>query len=221
MWYDSFNLKLYRYYPMPKNIAYFYYADSMRVLEVVRSEKPQSVVLFNLVNNSAAELAEWLTQKGVSNVSYLVGGENLFYEYVQNKQGRNADKFFTQQSSIRFITPPVYCMDLAKNANMQMIDLRHDTMFNKINSGVKHDYKHLKNAANFFAGKGAAQFEEEFADKNREYVFIADNYDGLQMADELTKKGYKISWMIGGLDRWEWYMNNVESFKCNDLLVEK
>jgi hypothetical protein len=41
------------------------------------------------------------------------------------------------------------------------------------------------------------------------------------MADALTKKGYKISWMIGGLDRWEWYMNNTEDFKCNDRLVEK
>jgi hypothetical protein len=40
------------------------------------------------------------------------------------------------------------------------------------------------------------------------------------LADALTKMGYKISWMIGGLDRWEWYMNNVEDFKCNDLLVQ-
>jgi 3-mercaptopyruvate sulfurtransferase SseA len=206
---------------MPKNTTYFYYADSLKILEEIRSQKPQSVVLFNLVNNSAAELAEWLTQKGVSNVSYLVGGDNLFYEYVQNKQGRNADKFFTMQSGIRFITPPVYCTDIAKKTGMLMVDLRHDSLFNKASSGVKHDYKHLKNAVNFFAGKGAEQFEQEFADKSKEYVFIADNYDGLQMADELTKKGYKISWMIGGLDRWEWYMNNVENFKCNDLLVEK
>jgi rhodanese-related sulfurtransferase len=220
-WYDSFNLKLYRYYPIPKNTVYYYYADSLKMLDDVRKEKPQSVVLFNLVNNSAAELAEWLTQKGISNVSYMVGGDNLYYEYSQNRQGANADKLFTSQSSVRFITPPTYCRETGKNTNRLMIDLRHDTLFNKINSGVKHDYKHLKDAVNFFAGKGTGQFEQEFPDKKKEYVFIADTYDGLQMADELSKKGYKISWMIGGLDRWEWYMNNTEDFTCNDMLVEQ
>jgi len=44
--------------------------------------------------------------------------------------------------------------------------------------------------------------------------------DGLLLADELTKEGYKIAWMLGGVDRWEWYMNNVEDFKCNGSLVE-
>lgn len=217
-WYDSFNLKLFRYYPMPNNITYYNYADSLKVLDDLSKAKPQSVVLFNLVNNSAAELAEWLTQKGIANVSYLVGGEGLFYEYAQNK---NAEKFFTNQSNIRFMTPARYCAVKGSKTSMQMIDLRHDTLFNKINSGVKHDYKHLVNSINFFAGKGATQFEQEFPDKEKEYVFIADNYDGLALADALTKKGYKIGWMIGGLDRWEWYMNNTENFRCNDQLVEK
>ena len=101
-----------------------------------------------------------------------------------------------------------------------MIDLRHDSLFNKVNDGVKHNYKHLKNAANFFAGKGAPQFEQEFANKNKEYVFISDNVNGLELVNELAKKGYKVCWMIGGLDRWEWYMNNVEDFGCDDFLVE-
>ena len=197
------------------------YADSLKILEEAQKDKGRPVVLFNLVNYGGAELAEWLTRKGVSNVSYLVGGVSLFYEYASNKQSKEAtDKLFTQQSNIRFITPVAYCK-MSGGRNLQMVDLRHDTLFNKINSGVKHDYRHLANAVNFFAAKGASQFEGEFADKNKEYVFISDNYDGLPLADELTKKGYKISWMIGGLDRWEWYMNNVEDFKCNDLLVEK
>ena len=219
-WYDSFNLKLYRYYPMPKNVQYYYYADSLNILDAVTKDKPQSIVLFNLVNNAAAELAEWLTQKGITNVSYLVGGDNLYYEYAQNKGGSTADKYFTMQSPLQFITPPTYCSLLQNHSNVELIDLRHDTVFNKVNDGVKHDYKHLKNSLNFFAGKGTVQFEKDFPDKKKAYVFIGDNYDGLAMADELARKGYKISWMIGGLDRWEWYMNNTEDFKCNDQLVE-
>jgi rhodanese-related sulfurtransferase len=220
-WFDTFNLKLYRYYPIFKQIVYFSYADSSKILEEALKDKNRPVVLFNLVNTGAAELAEWLTLKGLQNASYLVGGLNLFYEFTSNKQtSGKTDKLFTAQSSIRFVTPVIYC-NMTGNNNVQMIDLRHDSLFNKINDGVKHDYKHLKNALNFFAAKGSSQFEQEFPDKKKEYVFISDNVDGLPLADELTKKGYKISWMIGGLDRWEWYMNNVEDFKCNDSLVEK
>ncbi|HLG40947.1 MAG TPA: rhodanese-like domain-containing protein [Chitinophagaceae bacterium] len=218
-WFDSFNIKLYRYYPIFKNTVYFNYADSMKILEAAQKAK-QPVVFFNLVNNGAAELAEWLTQKAVPDVSYLVGGTNLFYEYALNKQTpEKTEKLFTEQSLIRFITPVIYCQRTS-NKNMQLVDIRHDTLFNKVNSGVKHDYKHLKNAINFFAGKGASLFEQEFPDKKKEYVFIADNVNDIALADELTKKGYKISWMTGGLDRWEWYMNNVEDFKCNDLLSD-
>jgi len=219
-WFDSFNLKLYRYYPIFKNTVYVNYADSLKILEMAQKEKAP-VVLFNLVNNGAAELAEWLTQKGVPHVSYLVGGDNLAYEYALNKQSaKETRKLFASTSELRFITPMTYCK-MNGDKNVQMVDLRHDTLFNKINDGVKHDYKHLVNAVNFFSGKGVAQFEQEFTDKKKEYVFIADNYDGLDMADALTKKGYKISWMIGGIDRWEWYMNNTEDFRCNDMLVEK
>ncbi len=220
-WFDSFNVKLYRYYPLFKNTSYFMYADSLKILEEAKKDNDRPVVLFNLVNNGAAELAEWLTRKGVPNASYLVGGPNLCYEYSSNKQNPKAtEKLFALQSNVHFITPVIYCK-MSGDKNVQMVDLRHDTVFNKINSGVKHDFKHLKNAVNFFAAKGLSQFEQEFADKKKEYVFISDNYDGLQMADELTKNGYKISWMIGGIDRWEWYMNNVEDFTCNDMLVEK
>jgi rhodanese-related sulfurtransferase len=222
MWYDSFNLRLYRYYPLFKNTVYFNYADSLKILEEAQKEKGRPVVLFNLVNNGAAELAEWLTTKGVSNVSYLVGGENYFYEYVQNKQASaKADKFLTMQSSIRFITPAVFCNAMPGNKNFQMIDTRHDSLFNKINEGTKHNYKHLKDAANFFEGNGTALFEQKFIDRKKEYVLVSDNgIDGLEFADALVKKGYTIHWLIGGLQRWEWYMNNVEDFVCNDFLVQ-
>ena len=102
-----------------------------------------------------------------------------------------------------------------------MIDVRHDTLFNKINAGTKHDYKHLKNAVNFFSGKEVSSFEQNFPDKKKVYVLVAENgLEGLELADALAKKGYSINWLIGGLQRWEWYMNNVEDFGCNDLLVQ-
>ncbi len=68
-WYDSFNLKLYRYYPLLKKVIYFNYADSLKVLEEVQKTKGRPVVLFNRVNYGAAELAEWLTRKGIPDVS--------------------------------------------------------------------------------------------------------------------------------------------------------
>ncbi len=41
-------------------------------------------------------------------------------------------------------------------------------------------------------------------DKKANYVFISENgIDGLELADSLTKKGYKISWIMGGMQRWE------------------
>lgn len=219
-WYDSFNLKLFRYYPLPNKTIFYNYADSLTILEEAQKDKERSVILFNMVNSGAAELAEWLTQKGVQNVSYLVGGASLFYEYVSNKQmPGKTDKFFSIQSGIHFITAINYCA-VADNKNVQLIDVRHDTLFNKVNQGTKHDYKHLKNALNFFSGKGTQAFEKEFPDKNKDYILIsANDTDGLEFADALTRLGYKISWMIGGLGDWEWYMNNVEDFKCNESLA--
>lgn len=221
-WYDSFNLKLYRYYPQFKKTVYFNYADSLKILEEAQKEKGRPIVLFNMLNSGAAELAEWLTTKSIRDISYLVGGENLLYEYVQNKQAaEKTSNFFTMQSGIRFISPPVYCAAITKNKNIQMVDVRHDSLFNKINEGTKHDFKHLKDAVNFFEGRGTALFEQEFPDRKKEYVLVSDNgIDGLEFADALVKKGYKIYWLIGGLDRWEWYMNNVEDFGCNDFLIQ-
>ena len=67
----------------------------------------------------------------------------------------------------------------------------------------------------------AEAIEKEFPDKQKEYVFMNEfGGNGMDLAVALTKKGYKITWLNGGFDRWEWYMNNVEDFSCNDLLVE-
>jgi rhodanese-related sulfurtransferase len=218
-WYDSLSIKLYQSLPLFKNSIYFNDTDTLKVWEEVQKDRSRPVVLFNMINSGAPEIAEWLTKKGID-ASFLVGGNNLFYEYTTNKQVPNkTDRFFITQSSVHFITPVIYCK-MMNDKNIQMIDVRHDTIFNKVNSGTKHDFKHLKNAANFFAGKDISLFEKEFSDKKKEYVFISNNMDGLSLADALTKKGYKISWMLGGVDRWEWYMNNVEDFKCNDALVE-
>jgi rhodanese-related sulfurtransferase len=219
---DSLNLVLYKYYPSFKNAVDFNYADSLKILELVQKEKNRQVVLFNTTNYGAAELAGWLTQKGMSDVTYLVGGADLFYEYVINENlAAGANKFLTMHSSIHFMTPSLFCSQMAASKNTMIIDLRHDTLFNKITKGTKYNYKHLKGAVNFVADKGTQKFEQQFPDKKKEYIFTSENgIDGLEFADSLAKKGYKINWINGGLQEWVWYMNNVETFKCMDYLVK-
>jgi rhodanese-related sulfurtransferase len=218
---DSLDVVFYKYYPSFKNAVNFNYADSLKILELVQKEKNRQVVLFNTTNYGAAELAGWLTQKGISNVNYLVGGIDLFYEYVINETlTSGADKFLSMHSSIHFITPSLFCNEMAASKNTKIIDLRHDTLFNTITKGTKYNYKHLKDAVNFFADKGTQEFEQQFPDKKTEYIFISENgINGIEFADGLAKKGYKINWINGGLREWEWYMNNVETFRCMDYLV--
>jgi rhodanese-related sulfurtransferase len=210
---DSLTVTFYKYYPALKNAKNFAYADSLRILELAKKEKDHPVVLYNNTNYGAAELARWLANKGIANVSYLVGNLNLLYEYIINENpGQKVNKFFALNSSVNFITPSFFC---DKMNSVAIIDLRHDTIFNKITKGAKYDYKHLKNAENFFAGHGIEKFMQKYPGKKNQYNLISeDGVDGLSFADELTKKGYKINWIIGGMQRWEWYMNNVETFKC-------
>ncbi len=221
-WWDSANIKAYKYYPLLKNTTYFNYADSLTVLAEVKKDMTRPVVLFSMVNNGAAELADWLVGKGIPRVYYLVGGINLFYEYVSNKQmPGTTNKFFEFQSPVQFLTPTTYCLQKG-DSKAQWIDIRHDSLFNKVNEGVKHDFTHIKNAANFYSVKGAAEFEKAYPDKKKEYILINSfSSEGVDMADELARRGYKIAWITGGYDRWEWYMNNVEDFSCNNLLETK
>ncbi|MEP6926769.1 MAG: rhodanese-like domain-containing protein [Ginsengibacter sp.] len=217
---DSANVVFYKYYPSFKNGVNYNYADSLKILELVKKEKNKDVVLYNNTNYGAAELARWLTEKGISNVSYLVGGTNLFYEYVVNENLTSANNFLKMNSGIHFITPSLYCNQMSSFQDAKFIDLRHDTVFNKITEGAKYNYRHLKNAVNFFEGKGVQEFKKLFPDKKIEHIFVSeDGIEGLELADNLTKAGYKINWIIGGMHRWEWYMNNVETFKCMDYLV--
>ena len=196
------------------------YADSLKILLRVKNEN-RPIVLFNNTNYGAAELANWLTQRGVENVSYLVGGTPLLYEYAVNENLiAGANKYLKKNSTINFITPSFYCDNMSGQNNAKIIDLRHDTVFNQITNGAKYNYRHLKEANNYFEGKGAEEFQRQFPDKKINYAFVSENgIDGLELADALTKKGYKINWIMGGMQRWEWYMNNVETFKCMDYLV--
>ena len=101
------------------------------------------------------------------------------------------------------------------------MDLRHDTLFNKITGGIKYEYRHAKGSVNFFAETGADDFESRFPDKKKEYVLLSLNgITGLELAEALTKKGYKIAWLMGGLQRLEWHTINIENFRCKDLLVK-
>ncbi|MBC7948275.1 MAG: rhodanese-like domain-containing protein [Chitinophagaceae bacterium] len=219
--YDTATIRFYTYYPLPAKTVMFDYADSLLVLQEVQKVKDRPVVLFNLVNNGAAELAHWLANKGVKDVSYLVGGPNLFYETVANRvQPALTNKYFKKQTEVEFLTALNYCAKKDKKS-VVLVDLRHDTLFNKVNDGVKHDFKHLKNAENFFVGKGEGMFEKQFTDKRKEYTLYSENgIEGLELADALSRKGYKISYLVGGTGRWEWYMNNVELFGCNDMLIK-
>jgi len=221
-WWDSANVRFYNNFPQFRGAVYYDYADSLKLLAEVQKNPQRQVVLYNIVNSGAAELAEWLKLKGY-NAAFLVGGLNLFFEYAANQMNpAKTDRYFIWQNDMGILTPPMFCkMSNGKDfqQNFQIIDLRHDTLYNKVNSGVKHDYKHLKNSINFYRESGADEFEKAFADKNKVYVFINEfNSMGMDLAVSLLKKGYKTGWLLGGYDRWEWYMNNVEDFKCGDWL---
>ena len=218
--YDSLTIQYYRYFPGFKNVLYFYYSDSLKILGTIRQQQ-RPVVLYNMVNYGAAELAEWLVSKGITNVSYLVGNFNMFYEYLINERKTTAlGPFIIENSRVRFTTPLAYCKEIGIRSGRQLIDLRHDSLYNKINTGAKHNFKHLKESANFYAARGEEVFMQLYPDKNKTYVMISQNgITGLGFANSLAEKGYKIGWIIGGLQRWEWYMNNVETFTCNDQLV--
>lgn len=221
-YWDSLNIVLDKFYPSFKSEVNFDYGDSLKIFELVKKQTNRPVVLYNTTNYGAAELAGWLAQKGIHNVGYLVGGTNLFYEYIVNENlATSADKFLKKNSLVRFITPSLFCDQMSSSKETTTIDLRHDTIFNKITHGAKYNYKHLKQAMNFFAGKGIAEFEQQFPDKKISYVLISENgIDGIELADSLAKKGYKINWLISGMQRWEWYMNNVETFKCMDYFID-
>jgi len=210
----------YKHFPEFKDARFFKAADSLLVLEAAKAASGKTIVLFNTIGNGAAEAAEWLTQKGIPNVNYLVGNIGGFYEYLANYQQQgDIKKYLSPNSNIWFFTPLSYCK--SKTVNQQWVDLRHDTTFNKVTNGTRLSYKTIKGAVNFPFYKSADEFAQQFPDKNKTYLFIPQQgYVGFELADELIKKGYKIHWLMGGIERWEWYTNNIEGFPCKDYLIK-
>ena len=218
--FDSMIVAFYKRFPELKGARYFKTADSTLILEKAKAFRGKAIVLFNTVGGGAAETADWLTQKGVPNVNYLVGNIFGFYEYLANyKKETEISKYLSTASAIKFFTPLSFCK--SKPVNHQWIDLRHDTTYNKITNGTRLSYKTIKDAANFPFYKTADDFASQFPDKSKNYLLIPhQGYVGLELADELIKKGYKIHWLMGGIERWEWYTNNIEGFPCKEYLVK-
>ncbi len=220
--FDSMNAAFYKYFPDFKKAAYFSFADSLKILELAKSVKGKPIVTFNAVGAGAAETTEWLTKNGVPNVSYLVGNLYGFYEYVMNEHEiEKQQNLFHVKSQIRFITAANLCRNLDIKKDVRIIDTRHDTLFNKLTTGTKHNYKYLKGSVNFPFYNSATAFEQSFPDKKPVYVLIGQGgVTGIEIAEEVSRKGYRVEWLMGGLQRWEWYVNNSEGFSCRDYFVQ-
>ena len=217
--YDTLTINFYNHFPAFKNAVYYALADSLEVLKKVQQNKKVPVVLFNTVNSGAAEIANWLTSKGIPDVSYMVGNLYYFHEYIRNNglEAKTA-KFFSPKNNIDFISSPNLCSKV-DGKNVQLIDLRHDSIFNRTTKGLKYEFAHARGSVNFPFENGPADFEKTFTDRKKDYVLYSLNgIDGLELAAELAKKGYRISWLSGGLQRLEWYTINVENFACRDIL---
>lgn len=215
--FDSLIAPYYPYFPDIPGASYFLQNDSLPILEKAKAANGKPIILFNKIGRGGAENAEWLAKKGFTNVYLLIGGIAAYYEYLVNFQPSLSKKFIRPQSGIQFYTPLSFCNE--KPANTQFIDLRHDTSFAKITHGTKLDYYTLKGAVNFPFYKSADDFVRQFPDKKRFYILLPENgFNGVELADALAKKGYRIGWIIEGLERWEWYTNNIEGFSCGDWL---
>ncbi len=215
---DSAQVNMNKYFPEIRGAVIFSIDDSLKLLDQVKKQNGR-VVLYNSVGTKAGEVAEWLVKKGFNNTSFLVGGLSLLYEYVLNSGETKPEKYFQYPTAINFTTVPLLCRQLSTDP-LVIIDLRQPKVFNTISDGVKHSYSHFQNSINFSSRDGEL-FEKSFPDKKRSYVFAnAFGPEGIDLAVGLAKKGYNITWLIGGYDRWEWFMNNQEGFSCNNL-VEK
>jgi rhodanese-related sulfurtransferase len=219
-YFDSLIAPLYSYFPEIKNVNYYKPADTAQLLEKVKAANGKAIIFFNTVGSGASETSEWLARKGFTNVYNLVGNLAGFYEYLVNYHSSAArEKYLSATSKMQFYTPLSFCKDQPKN--MQWIDLRHDTTYNQITHGIKLDYKTLKGAINFPFYKTATEFEQQFPDKKKLYMILPEQgYVGIEFADALSKKGYRIGWLIGGIERWEWYTNNIDIFSCKDYFVK-
>ena len=216
--FDSLVAPLYNLYPDFKMATYFQPADTLALLEKLKGNKDKTIVLFNTIGGGASETAVWLTQKGYKQVNHLNGNLVAFYEYLANYQAATAGDYMTLKSNLHFYTPLSFCQN--RPANTQWVDLRHDTSFNKTTQGTKLSYKTLKGAVNFPFYKSADEFEKAFPDKSKLYILLPEQgYVGVDLVNALLKKGYRLGWLIGGLERWEWYTNNIDEFNCKDYFT--
>lgn len=218
--FDSLVAPLYPLFPDFKNVTYYKPADSLIILEQVKAANGKDIVLFNTIGGGSTDVAEWLTKKGIPNVHNLIGNLAGFFEYLENFQTqKTAAGMLDYRSKIRFYTPLSFCKE--KPTNAQWIDLRHDTTFNKITKGTKLDYKTLKGAIHFPFYKTADDFAKQFPDKNKLYVLIPEQgYMGVELATALLEKGYRVGWLLSGIERWEWYTNNIPEFTCRDQFIQ-
>ncbi len=217
--FDTLVAPFYTHFPDIKTTNYYRPADSLQILEKVKVSNGRPVVFFNKTGGGAQDMAEWMARKGFTNIYYLVNSLSGFYEYVANFQPATArEKAFVFNSNIQFYTPLSFCKEAPKN--VQWIDLRHDTTFNQVTEGTKINYKTLKGAVNFPFYETADAFTLQFPDKSKLYMILPqDGYTGIELADALLKKGYRIGWIMGGIERWEWYTNNIDAFTCRDEFV--
>jgi rhodanese-related sulfurtransferase len=217
--FDSLVAPLYTVFPEFRNATYYVPADSLQILEKVKAGKGKTFVFYNTIGGGGSETADWLARKGYTYVHYLVGNLAGFFEYLANYHQGNYNSTLQQSSKIRFFTPLSYCQSTPVIA--KWVDIRHDTTFSQITKGTKIDYKTLKGAVNFPFYKSADEFAAQFPDKSRMYVLIPqDGYKGIELAQALVNKGYIVGWLFGGIERWEWYTNNIVEFNCRNELVK-
>lgn len=218
-YFDSLVAPLYPVFPAFKRVTYHRPADSLQILEKVKASPEKTFVFYNTVGGGASDMAEWLARKGYKNVNNLIGNIAGFFEYLVNYQSSAAWDILEPKSKIKFFSPLSFCNNTPAGA--QWVDLRHDTTFNKITRGTKLEYKTLKGAVNFPFYKTNEDFEKQFPDKSKLYMLIPqENYKGVELATALMDKGYRIGWLLGGIERWEWYANNVPEFRCGEWLVK-
>ena len=216
--FDSMVAPLYLIYPDFKNVTYYQPTDTLALLEKLKGNYDKTVVLFNTIGGGATDIAVWLTQKGYKNVNHLVGNLPGFYEYLANYQPAVINDYMSSKNAIQYYTPLQFCKNTP--ANVQWVDIRHDTTYNKVTQGTKLSYKTLIGAVNFPFYKNADEFEKQFTDKSKLYLLIPEQgYVGVDLVNALLKKGYRVGWLIGGIERWEWYTNNIDEFKCGGALA--
>jgi rhodanese-related sulfurtransferase len=216
--FDSLITPLYQYFPSILNIQYHKPADSLEILEKVKAANGKAFVFYNTVGGGAAETAYWLAQKGYPNSYHLVGNLPAFFEYMVNYQPSAFNKIMPAKSKVEFLTPLSYCKK--PKTDLVIVDMRHDTTFNKITNGTKLTYKTLKGAVNFPFYKTVDEFEKAFPDKGGTYLLLPEQgYAGIDLANSLANRGYHIKWIWGGIERWEWYTNNIPEFTCGNMFT--